>query len=167
MADPERVNWSSLMMKAMTKRRIWASLFLLVYALLLFSSWSLILSIRSWYAAASSSPSPASLAWTALYASVLYGGIFGLLSVGAALAVAVPATVVTWITILVLLAFAGKSRRTLVMEGRRITADIAGFAVKILLREGNIVAALCAFVSFVFLILRRRGARRGNQDENL
>ncbi|KAK8959600.1 hypothetical protein KSP40_PGU016169 [Platanthera guangdongensis] len=90
-----------------------------------------------------------------------------MLSVGAALAVAVPATVVTWITILVLLAFAGKSRRTLVMEGRRITADIAGFAVKILLREGNIVAALCAFVSFVFLILRRRGALRGNQDENL
>ncbi|KAK8959598.1 hypothetical protein KSP40_PGU016167 [Platanthera guangdongensis] len=144
MADPERANWSSLMMRAMTKRRIWVSLFLLV--LILFSSWRLILFIRSWYADATSSPSPASLAWTTLYASILYDVIFGLLSVGAALAVAVPATVVTWITILVLLTFVGKSRRTLVMEGRWITADIAGFAVKILLREG-ISSRQCVLLS--------------------
>ncbi|PKU86037.1 uncharacterized protein LOC110096855 [Dendrobium catenatum] len=165
MADPERIEWSSLVLRAMSKRRTWASLFLLVYALLLCSSWNLILSIRSWYgSAAAAAPSPASLGWPALYASVLYGGVFGLLSMGAALAVAVPATVVTWITVLVLLAFAGKPRRTLVTEGRRITADIAGFAVRILLREGNFVAALCALVSFVTLILRRKGARQGLQE---
>lgn len=168
MADPERIEWSTLVLRAMSKRRTWASLFFLVYAILLSSSWNLILSIRSWYAsAAASAPLPASLGWPALYASVLYGGVFGLLSMGAALAVAVPATVITWITILVLLAFAGKPRRTLVTEGRRITADIAGFAVKILLREGNLVAALCALVSFVALILRRRGTRQGQQQGDL
>ncbi|ONK78551.1 uncharacterized protein A4U43_C02F20020 [Asparagus officinalis] len=57
-----------------------------------------------------------SAGWPALYASVLYGGVFGLPSMGAALSVAVPATVVTWITILMLLAFVWKPRRTLVME---------------------------------------------------
>ncbi|PKA62078.1 hypothetical protein AXF42_Ash018303 [Apostasia shenzhenica] len=167
MADPERTEWSSLLLRAMSKRRIWVSLFFLVYAILLSSSWNLILSIRSWYAAAASAaPSPAALGWPALYASVLYGGVFGLLSMGAALAIAVPATVVTWITVLVLLAFAGKPRRELVTEGRRITADIAGFAVKILLREGNLVAALCAVVSFVALIVRRR-AHQLQQEEEL
>ncbi|ONK62425.1 uncharacterized protein A4U43_C07F3730 [Asparagus officinalis] len=54
-----------------------------------------------------------SAGWPALYASVLYGGVFGLLSMGAALSVAVSATVVTWITVLMLLAFAWKPRGTL------------------------------------------------------
>lgn len=76
---------------------------------------------------------------------------------GAALAVAVPATLVTWITVLVLLAFAGKPRRALVREGRRITGDIAGFAFRILIREGNFVAACCAVASFLALLIRRRG----------
>ncbi|KAG0462599.1 hypothetical protein HPP92_021075 [Vanilla planifolia] len=165
MADQEGTVRSSFLKRAMSKRRTWVALFLLVYALLLSSSWNLILSIRSWYAAAA--PSSARLGWPAFYASVLYGGVFGLLSMGAALAVAVPATVVTWITILVLLAFAGKPRRTLVTEGRRITADIVGFAVKVLLREGNLVAAVCAVVSFVALIIGRRGALRSQQADDL
>ncbi|KAG0461080.1 hypothetical protein HPP92_021377 [Vanilla planifolia] len=168
MADQEGTVRSSFLKRAMSKRRTWVALFLLVYALLLSSSWNLILSIRSWYAAAAAAaPSSARLGWPAFYASVLYGGVFGLLSMGAALAVAVPATVVTWITILVLLAFAGKPRRTLVTEGRRITADIVGFAVKVLLREGNLVAAVCAVVSFVALIIGRRGALRSQQADDL
>ncbi|XP_074588648.1 uncharacterized protein LOC141844514 [Curcuma longa] len=138
---------TSLLMAALSKRRTWVCFFLLVYALLLSSSWSLLLSIRSWYAAA-----PAASPWPALYASVLYGAVFGLLSMGAALAVAVPATLVTWITVLVLLAFAGKPRRALVMEGRRVTADISSVAVKILLREGNLVAGVCAAASFFALL---------------
>ncbi|XP_038975736.1 acyl-CoA--sterol O-acyltransferase 1-like [Phoenix dactylifera] len=93
-------------MRALSKRRTWVFLFLVVYSLLLSSSWNLLLSIRSWYnSAAASASSRAAAGWKALYASVLYGGVFGLLSMGAALAVAVPATLVTWITIFVLLAF--------------------------------------------------------------
>ncbi|XP_068667011.1 uncharacterized protein [Aristolochia californica] len=136
------------------KRRTWVCLFVLVYGLLLSSSWNLIRSILYWY---NNNNTDAAVRWPALYASVLFGAVFGLLSMATALAVAVPATVVTWITVLVLLAFAGKPRRSLVLEGRKITADIASLAVKILLREGNLVAAVCAFLSFVALFRNHRG----------
>jgi hypothetical protein len=86
----------------------------------------------------------------------MYGAVFGLLSMGAALAVAAPAMLVTWTTVLVLLAFAGRPPRSLVAEGRRATRDIAGLALRVLLREGNAVAALCAAASFVALLLGRR-----------
>ncbi|RRT37898.1 hypothetical protein BHE74_00021575 [Ensete ventricosum] len=157
----------------MGMRRTWVCLFLLVYTFLLYCSWSLLLSIRSWYNTASShssSTSPTHVArWPALYASVLYGGVFGLLAMGAALAVAVPATLVTWITVLVLLAFAGKPRRSLVMEGRRITADITAIALKILVREGNLVAGICATVSFFVLLFssRRSEGAAGGGDHDL
>ncbi|CAA6668001.1 unnamed protein product [Spirodela intermedia] len=94
--------------------------------------------------------------WPALYASALFGGLFGLLSMAAALAVAVPAMVVTWITVLVLLACAGKPRQALVREGRRATADIARIALKVLVREGKLVAAVCAVISFFALLYRRQ-----------
>ncbi|XP_039133703.1 uncharacterized protein LOC120270695 [Dioscorea cayenensis subsp. rotundata] len=156
MAD---LQWSSFLSKLMSKRRTWVTLFLIVYILLLSSSWNLIISIRSWYNA-SISPStqrPNPSIWPTIYASLLYGGVFGLLAMGAALAVAVPATLVTWITVLVLLAFTGKPRRALVREGRRITADIMGFAFMVLIREGNLAAAVCAALSFFALLIRRRG----------
>ncbi|KDP24120.1 hypothetical protein JCGZ_25777 [Jatropha curcas] len=96
----------------------------------------------------------ASSGWPALYASVLLGAVFGLLSMIAALAVAVPATLVIWITIVVLLAFFGKPRRTLVIEGRKITREIVGFVFKILLKEGNFVAAVCAILGYFALVRR-------------
>jgi hypothetical protein len=149
--------WTSLLLRALSRRRTWVALFLAVYAALLCSSWSLLASVRAWYYSAAS-PAPAALpAWpAALYASVMYGAVFGLLSMGAALAVAAPAMLVTWITVLVLLAFAGRPRRSLVAEGRRATRDIAGLALRVLLREGNAVAALCAAASFAALLLGRR-----------
>ncbi|CAL9198996.1 unnamed protein product [Musa hybrid cultivar] len=79
-----------------------------------------------------------------------------MLSMGAALPVAVPATLVTWCTVLVLLAFAGKPWWALVPEGRRITADISVVALKILVREGNLVTGACAGLSF-FALLRTKG----------
>uniref|UniRef100_A0A0D9XYQ8 Uncharacterized protein n=1 Tax=Leersia perrieri TaxID=77586 RepID=A0A0D9XYQ8_9ORYZ len=153
--------WTSLLLRAMSKRRTWVTLFLAVYAALLCSSWRLVESVRSWYYSSSAAhPSVSGAeagAWpAALYASVMFGAVFGLMSMGAALAVAAPAMLVTWITVLVLLAFAGKPRRSLVDEGRRATADIARLALRVLLREGNAVAALCAAASFATLLLGRR-----------
>lgn len=75
----------------------------------------------------------------------------------AALAVAVPATLVTWITVLVLLAFFGKPKKTLVVEGRKITREIAGFAFKILLKEGNFVAAVCAVLGYFAFVRKNFG----------
>ncbi|KAI4990091.1 uncharacterized protein LOC123398737 [Hordeum vulgare subsp. vulgare] len=161
--------WTSLLLRAMSKRRTWAFLFLAVYAALLSSSWSLLASVRAWYYAASAGAGAAArpAAWpAALYASVMYGAVFGLLSMGAALAVAAPAMLVTWITVLVLLAFAGKPRRSLVAEARRATADIARLALRVLLCEGNAVAAVCAAASFAALLFGRRddaGAEAGRR----
>ncbi|XP_066356787.1 uncharacterized protein [Miscanthus floridulus] len=139
--------WTSLLLRALSRRRTWVALFLAVYAALLSSSWSLLASVRAWYYSSASAP-----VWpAALYASVMYGAVFGLLSMGAALAVAAPAMLVTWTTVLVLLAFAGRPPRSLVAEGRRATRDIAGLALRVLLREGNAAAA-----SFAALLLGRR-----------
>ncbi|GLT63781.1 hypothetical protein SLA2020_363180 [Shorea laevis] len=142
-----------LFMKIMSKRRTWVCLFVLVYAIVLSCSWNFLKSILSWYKiqAQRSSAAPG---WPALYASVLLGAVFGLLSMVAALGVAVPATLVIWITVVVLLAFFGKSKRTLVVEGRKITKEIIGFLFKILLKEGNIVAAVCAVLGY-FALFRR------------
>ncbi|XP_040385250.1 uncharacterized protein LOC102709616 [Oryza brachyantha] len=170
MADPDAAEewglsawppWSSLLLRVMSRRRTWVALFLAVYAGLLCSSWRLLESVRAWYHSAAAGGAGAGAAagaraWpAALYASLMYGAVFGLLSMGAALAVAAPAMLVTWITVLVLLAFAGKPRRSLVAEGRRATADIARVALRVLLREGNAVAALCAAASFAALLAGR------------
>lgn len=72
----------------------------------------------------------------------------------AALGVAVPATLVIWISIVVLLAFFGKPKTSLVIEGRKITREIVGFVFKIVLKEGNIVAAVCAVLGY-FALFRR------------
>ncbi|THG20065.1 hypothetical protein TEA_018426 [Camellia sinensis var. sinensis] len=138
-----------LIIRLMSKRRTWACLFIVVYTVLLSSSWNILKSILSWYETTASSSS-------ALYASVALGALFGLLSMAAALAVAVPATMVTWVTVLVLLAFCGKPRTALVDEGKKLTFEIVGFVVKILIREGNVVAAICAVLVYVALFRRNR-----------
>ncbi|KAJ4977506.1 hypothetical protein NE237_002612 [Protea cynaroides] len=159
--EEERSEAFSLLLRLMSKRRTWVCLFVLVYALLLSSSWKFLRYILSWYystisSSSYSSSSSSAFGWPALYASVLCGAVFGLLSMVTALAIAVPATLVTWITVLVLLTFCGKPRRSLVTEGRKITKDIMGFAFKIVLREGNIVAAVCAVLGY-FALVRRAG----------
>ncbi|MCL7030450.1 hypothetical protein MKW94_029976 [Papaver nudicaule] len=80
-------------------------LFVLVYDLILWSSWNFLQKF---------------LVWCCIWSSIN----------GAALAVAIPAMVVTWISVLVLLTFCGKPRKALVLEGRKITADITGFVIK-------------------------------------
>ncbi|KAF6171956.1 hypothetical protein GIB67_031260 [Kingdonia uniflora] len=152
MADESHPQNPPLLRRLLSKRRTWVCLFVLVYALLLSLSWNLLKSILSWYN--SITYSSTSYGWPALYASAMFGAVFGVLSMAAALAVAIPATVVTWITVLVLLAFCGKPRRALVQEGRSITADIVGFVIRIVIREGNIVAATCAVIGYFVLIGR-------------
>ncbi|KAK6142636.1 hypothetical protein DH2020_022984 [Rehmannia glutinosa] len=147
-------NSSMLLLKLMSKRRTWVCLFVSVYTILLSLSWNLLKSVLSWYELESSTSS--SSGWPALYASVLLGVSFGVLSMVAALAVAVPATLVTWITVLVLLTFCGKPRKTLVLEGKKLTAEITGSVVKVLIKEGNIVAAVCAVLGYFALVGRHK-----------
>ncbi|GAB4824923.1 hypothetical protein Ancab_007795 [Ancistrocladus abbreviatus] len=155
-----------LLIRLMSKRRTWVFLFVFVYTILLFSSWELLSSILNWYRESVSSSSTAPYyGWPALYASVMLGVAFGVLSMVAALAVAVPAMLVTWITVLVLLAFAGKRRRDLVVEGKKLTAEITGFVLKILIKEGNVVAAVCAVLGY-FLLVRRGGGGGGDEVLN-
>lgn len=146
----------TFLLNIMSKRRTWVCLFLLVYGTLLASSWNFLKSTLSWYNLQAQSSSSSNSGWPAIYASVVLGTVFGLLSMVAALVVMIPAVLVTWITVVVLLAFFGKPRRTLVVEGRKITGEIFSFVVKILLKEGNVVAAVCAVLGY-FVLLRRNG----------
>lgn len=140
-----------LLLNIMSKRRTWACLFFLVYGTLLASSWNFLKTMLSWY---NSQAQSSTSGWPALYASVLLGTVFGMLSMVAALVVMVPAVLVTWITVVVLLAFFGKPRRVLVVEGRKITGEIFSFVIKILLTEGNVVAAVCAVLGYFALVRR-------------
>ncbi|GMY14936.1 protein nbr1 like [Fagus crenata] len=56
------------------------------------------------------------------------------------------ATMVTWITLLVLLAFAGNRRRVLAKHGRKITADVAMHLVRVVLKERGLVAMACVTI---------------------
>lgn len=107
--------------------------------------------------------SSAASGWTVLSVSVVLGVAFGVLSVVAALAVAVPATLVTWITVLVLLTFCRKPRRDLVVEGKKLTAEIIGFVVKVLIKEGNVVAVICAVLGY-FVLVRSSSKEGGGLD---
>ncbi|KAM0002634.1 hypothetical protein Hdeb2414_s0007g00251741 [Helianthus debilis subsp. tardiflorus] len=68
--------------------------------------------------------------------------MFGLLFIAATLAVVIPATIVTWISVLVLLTFCEMPRKSVVVEGKKLTVEIARTVGKILIKEGNLVAAV-------------------------
>ncbi|KAJ4712417.1 Pyrroline-5-carboxylate reductase 1 [Melia azedarach] len=63
--------------------------------------------------------------WSAFYTLLLLAVVLATVIVAAA-----RVTMVTWITVLVLLAFAGNRRRVLVKHGRKITADVATYLIK-------------------------------------
>ncbi|XP_010447996.1 PREDICTED: uncharacterized protein LOC104730520 [Camelina sativa] len=145
--EQETMTSYKLFLRVISKRRTWACLFLVVYAILLSSSWNSLNSIVNWYG----DNHQTSSGLPALYASVLLGAVFGVLSMAAALFIAVPAIVVIWISVVVSMAFAGKSRKRVVIEGRKVTKEIAGFVFRVLLKEGNFVALVCALLAyFVF-----------------
>ncbi|CAO2814258.1 unnamed protein product [Amaranthus hypochondriacus] len=115
--------------------------------------------ILVWYKATLSPSSPTKGWLTALYASTMLGAVFGVMSMVAALAVAIPAMPVTWITIFVLLTFRGRGRKNLVVEREKLTAEISGVVVKILIKEENFIAAFCVVLGYFMLI-------RKNSNEN-
>ncbi|KAL2331700.1 hypothetical protein Fmac_019281 [Flemingia macrophylla] len=145
MAKMEAPSYYLLLLETMSKRRTWVCILVLVYGFLFTCSWNFLKSVILWYESSTSSW------WPALYASVALGTVFGVLSMAAALAVVVPAMVVTWIAVVVLLAFLGKPRKTLVVEGRKITREILSFVMRVLLRKGNAVAAVCAVLGYFAL----------------
>ncbi|XP_073299331.1 uncharacterized protein [Primulina huaijiensis] len=154
---------SPILLRLVAKRRTWVCLFVSVYSLLLYLSWNLLTSVLNWYESESLSSTSSSTGLSALYASLFLGMAFGILSMVAALAVAVPATLVTWISVLVLLAFFGKPRRTLVVEGKKLTAEIGGFVLRVLIKEGNIVAAVCAVLGYFALVRKHKESIGDNQ----
>ncbi|KAI3744965.1 hypothetical protein L1987_58064 [Smallanthus sonchifolius] len=132
-----------------SRRRAFILIVLLVCAIVL-SSWNLLNSVLSWYASGSSSTG---FWWRALYASVEVGMILGFLSMVVALAVAVPAIVVIWSAVLVLLSFCGKPRVVVVVEGKKLTAEMGRAVGMVVVKEGNLVAIVCAVVGY-FLFVR-------------
>ncbi|CAA2987577.1 uncharacterized protein LOC111377805 [Olea europaea var. sylvestris] len=153
---------SMLLINLMSERRPRVCLFVSVYTILLSISLKFLDSVLSW-CESTMVRSTAVSGWSVLSVSVVLGVAFGVLSVVAALAVAVPATLVTWITVLVLLTFCGKPRRGLVVEGKKLTVEIIGFVVEILIKEGNVVAAICAVFGY-FVLVRTSRKEGGGLD---
>ncbi|XP_060201889.1 uncharacterized protein LOC132630317 [Lycium barbarum] len=151
---PSSSTSSMFLLKLMSKRSTWVFLFITVYTILLSLSWNFLKSVLSFYESTMKLNSTS--ASSALYASLVLGLAFGVLSIVAALIVVVPATLVTWISILVLLTFAGKGRTDLVMEGKKLTGEISGFVVRVLIREGNLVAAICAVLAYFALVRKNK-----------
>lgn len=71
---------------------------------------------------------PSRLHWAGFFGSAFL--VSGVLLLSTLLVVAARATVLTWITVLVLLAFSGKRRRVLVQQGRKITADVVMYLIR-------------------------------------
>ncbi|KAL3618072.1 hypothetical protein CASFOL_038393 [Castilleja foliolosa] len=81
-----------------------------------------------------------------MYSSGYYVSAILILLVSIMVIFVVRTTIVTWITVMVLLAFAGKRRRVLVKEGRKITSDVAMYLARDLVKERGFVAFACAAI---------------------
>ncbi|KAK1427667.1 hypothetical protein QVD17_16359 [Tagetes erecta] len=71
---------------------------------------------------------------------------FGIVLIVGLVVVLVRATIVTWITVLVMLRFVGKRRRVLVVEGRKISGDVVVHLLKVFVKERSVVVVACATV---------------------
>ncbi|CAH1433715.1 unnamed protein product [Lactuca virosa] len=151
-------NRSSLL-QLISKRRTSILLAFLVCAILL-SSWNLLNFLLSWYGSVITTSPSSPVWWPAIYASVTMGLIFGVLAMAAALVVAVPATVVIWISVLVLMTFCGKRREWVVEEGRKLTVEMSRTVGMVVIKEGNLVAAVCAVFGY-FVLVRYGGVEHG------
>lgn len=132
----------------MSRRRAsWAGVFVMLH--LIFMCSALKLNFKKF-----------SLSWhgldpvSAAYESAIIGVAAGAVSVAVALTFAVPATLVSVITVVVLLAFSGKPLESLVVEARKVMKEIAGHVGGALLKEGNAVAAVFAVLGYFALVKR-------------
>ncbi|XP_030549400.1 uncharacterized protein LOC115754506 [Rhodamnia argentea] len=142
--------WScAVLLRVMSRRSAWVLLFLIVSVVFLCCIWNLENLIFSWYRCQCQQSSSW---WTALEASVLLGAAFWALLTAAAVTVAVPAIAVAWITVVVGLAFSGKSQRTLLVEGRQASKEIVWFICKNSFKEGRAVAVVCAVLGYFALL---------------
>ncbi|CAL9019738.1 unnamed protein product [Prunus brigantina] len=78
--------------------------------------------------------------------TVLLLPVLGALMVLALVVVAARATMMAWITVLVLLTFAGNHRRVLVRRGKLITADVAIYLFRVIMKERGLLAVACATI---------------------
>ncbi|CAH8314565.1 unnamed protein product [Eruca vesicaria subsp. sativa] len=130
------------------KTGTWASLFLVVYATLLYCSWNWLNSIVEWYGENHNTSS----GWLAVFASVLLGAVIGVLWMAtSALFIAVPAIVVIWVLAVVMMVFSWRWSRIVMVEGRQVAREIAGFVFKVLLKVGFFVALLSALLAYFVL----------------
>ncbi|KAL8244055.1 hypothetical protein R6Q59_010313 [Mikania micrantha] len=85
--------------------------------------------------------------------SWFYIPVVGVLMVGGLLVVMARATMVTLITVLVMLAFAGKRRRVLAMQGRKISSEVLFHLFKVVIRERSLIVVSCgAFVTSMAML---------------
>ncbi|KAD6118938.1 hypothetical protein R6Q59_012437 [Mikania micrantha] len=67
--------------------------------------------------------------------------------------VMVRTTIVTWITVLVMLRCVGTRHRVLVVEGWKITGEVAMHLLKVLVKDRSLVAVACAtFLSSIAML---------------
>lgn len=79
--------------------------------------------------------------------------VFGVFLVSALVVVVARATMMAWITVLVLLTFAGNRRRVLVRRGRLITYDVAIYLFRIVVKERGLLAVVCAIILSLMAML--------------
>ncbi|KAI3820722.1 hypothetical protein L1987_08270 [Smallanthus sonchifolius] len=76
----------------------------------------------------------------------VYLPVAGVLMVGGLLVVMARATMVTLITVLVMLACAGKRRRVLAVEGRKISSEVVIHLFKVVVKERSLVVVACGAI---------------------
>ncbi|KAM1042498.1 hypothetical protein ACFX13_034635 [Malus domestica] len=79
--------------------------------------------------------------------------VFGVFLVSALVVVVARATMMAWITVLVLLTFAGNRRLVLVRRGRLITYDVAIYLFQIVVKERGLLAVVCATILSLMAML--------------
>ncbi|KAH7848620.1 hypothetical protein Vadar_005198 [Vaccinium darrowii] len=148
--------FSGSMERLASQRTTWVFLSIMAYTILFLSSWVILKSILSWYSSTTNSSPVMIYGCWLLYALAALGVVLGLMSMAVALAMLVPATVVAWFIMLVLLTLCGKSRREVLVEERKLMAEVRRVAMKILIR--GMLSPL--FVPFWVILLLLGGAEK-------
>lgn len=88
--------------------------------------------------------------WSSFY--MYYVLVVGMVVVGGLAVVMARATMVTLITVLVMLACAGKRRRVLVVEGRQISGEVVMYLFKVMKDRSLVAVAAAAFMTSMAML---------------